>query len=63
MKIVRAYRLGDDGYSIYRVPSPKQSVQQMNDTWGTVYSLIECRSIEGGIPKPIERLNPQREAR
>lgn len=63
MKIIRAYRLGDDGYSVYRVPGRKQTVAQMENTWGTVYSLIERRTIEGGIPKPIERLNQQREAR
>jgi len=63
MKIIRAYRLGDDGYSVYRIPSPKQSVQQMNDTWGSVYNLIERRVLEGGIPKPIERLNDQQEPR
>lgn len=63
MKIVRAYRLGDDGYSVYRVPSPKQSVQQMSDTWGEVYSMVEKCVLKGGIPRPIERINVQQELR
>lgn len=62
MKIVRAYRLGDDGTSVYQIPTMKQSVQQMKDTWGSVYNMIERRTLEGGIPKPIQRLETQQEA-
>lgn len=62
MKIVRAYRLGDDGYSIYQIPSMKQAVQQMHDTWGEVYSMVERGMVKGGIPKPIPRLETQQEA-
>jgi len=62
MKIVRAFRLGDDGTSTYQLPSMKQSVQQMKDTWGSVYNMIERRTLEGGIPKPIQRLETQQEA-
>lgn len=62
MKIVRAYRLGDDGYSVYQLPKPRELVSQMKDTWGSVYSMIERRTLEGGIPKPIQRLETQQEA-
>lgn len=62
MKIVRAYRLGDDSYSVYQLPKPRDAVAQMRDTWGTVYNMIERRTLEGGIPKPIERLETQQEA-
>lgn len=60
MKIIRAYRLTDDGYSVYSIPSRKQAVSQMEDTWGTVYDFIERRKVEGGIPKPIERVRDVR---
>lgn len=60
MKIIRSYRLADDGYSVYSIPSRKQAVAQMDDTWGTVYDFIERRKVEGGIPKPIERVRDVR---
>lgn len=63
MKIVRAYRLADDGYTVYRIPSMKQAVQQMHDTWGEVYSMVEKCMLKGGIPKPIERVNVQQETK
>jgi len=62
MKIIRAYRLGDDGTSTYQLQSMKQSVQPKKDTWGSVYSMIERRTLEGGIPKPIRRLEMKQEA-
>ena len=52
MRVVKAYRLGHDDYATYILPSKRKSVQQMEQSWGKVYSLIERREIEGGIPEP-----------
>lgn len=59
MKIVRAYRLGDDGYSVYRIPPMREQKQQMADTFGEVYSFVERCVIKGSIAKPIPRVNQQ----
>lgn len=59
MKIVRAYRLGDDGYLAYRVPSPGEQKRRMIETFGEVYSLMERTMLKGSIPQPIPRVNEQ----
>ena len=55
MQIVKAYRLGSDTYSTYIIPSKRKAVQQLEQSWGKVYSLIERREIEGGIPEPWQK--------
>lgn len=56
MKRVKAYRLGDGGYSEYLVPSIKDAVRHSEETWGRQYDPRERKMIEGGLPIVIERV-------
>lgn len=56
MKTVKAYRLGHDDYVTYELPSKRSVHRQLEESWGSVYSLVERKTVEGGIPQPWNRI-------
>ena len=61
MRTVKAFRLGHDDYVTFILPSKRKAAAEMEASWGKVYSLIERRDIEGGIPQPWQRVEQQRQ--
>lgn len=51
MRKIKVYRLGDDSYVTYEVPSRREAIAHAEDTFGRQFDRIERKHVEGGLPQ------------
>lgn len=52
MRTVKTYRLGTDDYVAYILPNTRDYAARLEQSWGSVYSLIERCEVRGCVPEP-----------
>lgn len=56
MNIIKVYDLAYDRYVQYAIPTKKEAIKHMENTWGSQWDSVEKEMVEGGIPTPWRKV-------
>jgi hypothetical protein len=58
MQTVKSKSIADDSVIEWRLPTRREAMAQSSATWGEQWDRIERKTVAGGLPILIERVQP-----